>query len=126
MTSDENRLVATVPRDDARELSDEAIVLRVKAGETGLFRHLLRRYNQRVYRAARAVLRDDAEAEDVAQEAWVRAYQHLRELEGRALFPTWITRIAFHEALATKPSARSDGPKKLVGFSPGMTGWSRP
>ena len=106
MTSHENQCVPAVRRDDASELSDEAIVLRVQAGEPELFRHLLRRYNQRVYRAARAVLRDDAEAEDVAQEAWVRAYQHLREFEGRALFSTWITRIAFHEALARSRRAR--------------------
>ena len=109
MTSHENHCVPAVRRDDASELSDEAIVLRVQAGETELFRHLLRRYNQRVYRAARAVLRDDAEAEDVAQEAWVRAYQHLREFEGRALFSTWITRIAFHEALARSRRARRLG-----------------
>ncbi len=97
MTSHENRTVADCIGD--AELSDEAIIVRVRAGETDLFRHLLRRYNQRVYRAARAVLRDDAEAEDVAQEAWVRAFQHLADFEGRALFSTWITRIAFHEAL---------------------------
>ena len=105
MTLHENRLVAAA-REDAPELSDEDIVLRVKAGETELFARLLRRYNQRVYRAARAVLRDDAEAEDVAQEAWVRAFRHLRDFQGRALFSTWITRIAVHEAMARSRRAR--------------------
>ncbi|MEP6768223.1 MAG: RNA polymerase sigma factor [Acidobacteriota bacterium] len=105
MTRRENRLVP-VAREDAPELSDEDIVLRVNAGETELFARLLRRYNQRVYRAARAVLRDDGEAEDVAQEAWVRGFRHLRDFQGRALFSTWITRIAVHEAMARSRRAR--------------------
>ena len=49
---------------------------------------------------ARAILRDDAEAEDVMQDAYVRAYEHLDQFAGRARFSTWLTRIAVHEALA--------------------------
>jgi len=60
----------------------------------------MRRHNAKVYRAARAILRDDSEAEDVMQDAYVRAYEHLEEFEGRARFSTWLTRIAVHEALA--------------------------
>jgi RNA polymerase sigma-70 factor (ECF subfamily) len=59
----------------------------------------MRRYNQRLYRVARAILRDDAEAEDVMQDAYVRAYQHLHQFAGRAPFAAWLTRIAVHEAL---------------------------
>jgi RNA polymerase sigma-70 factor (ECF subfamily) len=81
-------------------LSDEQVVARVRAGETQLFELIIRRHNQRIYRAARAILRDDGEAEDVMQDAYVRAYAHLHEFEGRALFSTWLTRIAVHEALA--------------------------
>src|SRR6516225_1895841 len=81
-------------------LTDEDVVARVRAGETHLFELIIRRHNQRVYRAARAILRDDGEAEDVMQDAYVRAYAHLREFEGRSLFSTWLTRIAVHEALA--------------------------
>src|ERR1051326_1050263 len=84
---------------DATALSDLELVGGVLAGETGFFETLMRRYNQRVFRASRAILRDDAEAEDVAQEAWVRAFQHLRQFEGRASFSTWLTRIAV-QALA--------------------------
>ena len=80
--------------------SDEQVVARVLAGETALFEILMRRYNQRLYRAARAILRDDSEAEDVMQDAYVRAYQHLSQFAGRASFSTWLTRIAVHEALA--------------------------
>ena len=60
----------------------------------------MRRHNQRLFRAARAVLRDESEAEDVVQDAWVRAYTHLRQFSGRASFATWLTRIALHEAYA--------------------------
>jgi RNA polymerase sigma-70 factor (ECF subfamily) len=80
--------------------SDELVVSRVLEGEAALYELLMRRYNQRLYRVARAILRDDAEAEDVMQDTYVRAYQHLADFEGRAKFSTWLTRIAVHEALA--------------------------
>jgi RNA polymerase sigma-70 factor, ECF subfamily len=81
-------------------LSDEEVVTRVLAGETGMFEIVMRRHNQRLYRVARAILRNDGEAEDVMQDAYVRAYQHLDQFAGRAKFSTWLTRIAVHEALA--------------------------
>jgi RNA polymerase sigma-70 factor, ECF subfamily len=88
------------PSQATGELSDETVVQRVLAGETALFEIVMRRYNQRLYRVARSILRDDSEAEDVMQEAYVRAYQHLGQFAGRAKFSTWLTRIAVHEALA--------------------------
>lgn len=81
-------------------LPDEAVVARVLAGEPRLFEMLMRRHNRRLFRAARAILRDDGEAEDVAQHAWVQAFGHLASFEGRSLFSTWVTRICVHEALA--------------------------
>ena len=81
-------------------LTDEEVVNRVRAGETALYEFIMRRYNQRLYRIARAILRDDAEAEDVMQDTYVRAYSHLDQFSGRAPFSTWLTRIAVHEALA--------------------------
>ena len=81
-------------------LSDEDVVARVLAGETGMFEIVMRRHNQRLYRVARAILRNDGEAEDVMQDAYVRAYEHLDQFAGRAKFSTWLTRIAVHEALA--------------------------
>jgi len=72
----------------------------VLAGETGMFEIIMRRHNQRLYRVARAILRNDGEAEDVMQDAYVRAYEHLDQFAGRAKFATWLTRIAVHEALA--------------------------
>lgn len=82
------------------QIPDEEVVRRVIAGETVLFEILMRRYNQRVYRSVRAIVRDDAEAEDVVQQAYVNAYQHLRQFEERSRFSTWLTRIAINEALA--------------------------
>lgn len=80
-------------------LSDEEIVAGVLDGHTALFEILMRRHNERIYRAARAILRDDSEAEDVMQQAYVNAYAHLRQFHGRAQFSTWLTRIAVNEAL---------------------------
>ena len=81
-------------------VSDEQIVVRVVAGQTALFEVLMRRHNERVYRAARSIVRDESEAEDVMQQAYVNAYSHLRQFDGRSRFSTWLTRIAIHEALA--------------------------
>jgi RNA polymerase sigma-70 factor (ECF subfamily) len=81
-------------------LTDEEIVDRVRAGQTPLFEVLMRRYNQRLYRIARAILHGDAEVEDVMQETYLRAYAHLDQFAGRARFATWLTRIAVNEAAA--------------------------
>jgi len=81
-------------------LSDEQIVAQVVGGHTALFEVLMRRHNERIYRAARAIVRDEREAEDVMQQAYVNAYAHLRQFDNRAKFSTWLTRIAVNEALA--------------------------
>ena len=81
-------------------MSDEEVVARVLAGETSLFEIIMRRHNQRLYRTSRAILRDDAQAEDVVQDTYVRAYQHLAQFAGRAKFAAWLIRIAVNEGLA--------------------------
>ena len=81
-------------------LTDEEVVDRILRGETALFELIMRRYNQRLYRITRAIVRDDGEAEDVTQDAYVRAFEHLDQFAGRARFSTWLTRIAVHEASA--------------------------
>jgi len=80
-------------------LPDEAIVTQILDGHVALFELLMRRHNERLYRAARAILRNDAEAEDVMQQAYVNAYAHLRQFDGRSAFSTWLTRIAVNEAI---------------------------
>jgi RNA polymerase sigma-70 factor (ECF subfamily) len=81
-------------------LTDEEVVRRVEQGDRALFEVVMRRHNQRLFRVARAIVRDDAEAEDVLQQAYVNAYSHLHQFEGTARFATWLTRITTHEALA--------------------------
>ena len=93
----------------AGALSDEEVVERVLAGETELYEVVMRRYNTRLYRVTRAILRNDGEAEDVMQDAYVRAFQHLQQFAGRSKFSTWLTRIAVHEALGRVRKARRVG-----------------
>lgn len=110
--------------------TDEEVVDRVRAGETALYELIMRRYNQRLYRVARAILRNDDEAEDVMQDAYVRAYQHLDQFAARAPFSAWLTRIAVHEALARKrlqdrlehiddTRRVGESPMQITEFSPG-------
>jgi len=75
-------------------------VERVRGGEKALYEILMRRYNARLYRLARSILRNDAEAEDVMQAAYVSAYEHLNQFAAKAKFSTWLTKIALYEALA--------------------------
>ena len=79
-------------------MGDEEIVRRVRGGEAALFELLMRRYNQRAFRTVRSILRDDAEAEDALQQAWVQAFAHLGSFHGTASFSTWFLRIAVNEA----------------------------
>jgi RNA polymerase sigma-70 factor (ECF subfamily) len=79
-------------------ISDEEIVRKVIGGETALFEVLMRRYNQRLFRVARSIVKNDLEAEDIIQDAYVRAYEHLSQFEGRSRFSTWLTKIALYEA----------------------------
>jgi RNA polymerase sigma-70 factor, ECF subfamily len=81
-------------------LTDEQVVAEILAGRTDLFELLMRRHNERLYRAARAIVLDDREAEDVVQQAYVNAYANLEQFDRRAKFSTWLTRIAVHEAIA--------------------------
>jgi RNA polymerase sigma-70 factor, ECF subfamily len=80
--------------------SDEEIVQRIVAGEPSLFEILMRRYNQRLFRVVRGILRSSCEAEDVVQQTYLSAYINLAQFAGRAAFSTWLTRIAVHEAFA--------------------------
>lgn len=90
----------TVIETGASAPPDAEVVRRVLAGERKLFEVLMRRYNQRVYRGIRSILRDEHETEDAMQQAYLQAYAHLGEFEGASSFSTWLTRIAINEALA--------------------------
>jgi RNA polymerase sigma-70 factor, ECF subfamily len=87
-------------------LTDVEVVKRVRAGERALFELLMRRHNQRLYRVARAVVKDEAEVEDVMQQAYLNAYTHLDQFEERSQFSTWLTRIGLNEAFARRRKMR--------------------
>jgi len=82
------------------EPQDGAVIARVLAGDHAAFEILVRRYNQRLFRAARAIIRSDVDAEDVLQQAWLDVYRNLAQFRGDASFATWATRIAVHQAVA--------------------------
>jgi RNA polymerase sigma-70 factor, ECF subfamily len=78
---------------------DRLLVERARAGDAIAFELIMRRYNRRLFRLARSVLRNAAEAEDVVQETYVRAYARLGDFVGPHGFSTWLGRIAMNEAL---------------------------
>lgn len=100
----------TPKRDLPDSLTDEQIVGRVLAGESALFELVMRRHNQRVYRAVRSIVQSNEEAEDVMQEAYVSAYSHLQSFGFRAQLSTWLIKIAIHEAFARKKRAQRLAP----------------
>ena len=80
-------------------LADSQLVERARAGDASAIEQLIRRYNRKLYRTARAILRDDAEAEDAVQEAYLQAFRNLATFRGDSSLGTWLTRIAANEAL---------------------------
>ena len=81
-------------------LSDMEIVSLIVAGDSAAFELLMRRYNRMLYRTARSIMREDAEAEDVLQDAYLLAYRSLKSFRGDAKLSTWLTRIVVNEAVA--------------------------
>ncbi len=81
------------------EASDAELARRVAGGENAAFEMLMRRHNRTLFRTARAILRDDAEAEDTLQEAYLQAYQAIGSFRGEAKLSTWFARIVANEAL---------------------------
>jgi RNA polymerase sigma-70 factor, ECF subfamily len=80
-------------------VDDAALVQQIRRGDAGAFGALMRRYNRRLYRTARAILKDDGAAEDALQEAYVAAFNHVGEYRGEAALGTWLTRIVVNQAL---------------------------
>lgn len=83
-----------------KNLSDADIVQRVVAGDRNAFELLMRRYNRPLYRTARSILKDDAEAEDVLQDAYLLAFRGLGKYRAESSLATWLTRIVVNEAIA--------------------------
>ena len=96
---------------DTHAQPDDDVIRQVLDGDTGMFEALVRRYNQRVYRTVRAIVRDEQEAEDIMQQTYVNAFTHLRQFNGAARFSTWLTRIAINESLARVIEQRASTPR---------------
>jgi RNA polymerase sigma-70 factor, ECF subfamily len=80
--------------------SEDDLVARARERDEFAIRALIQRHNQRLYRIARGILRDDAEAEDAMQEGYLKAFSHLDDFEGNAAIGTWLCRIVMNEALS--------------------------
>ena len=106
--SDDTR-AHTAPYPAAVDLpgDDMAIARRIGTGDRASFELLMRRYNRRLYRLARSVMRDDAEAEDALQEAWLSAYRSIGQFRGESTLSTWLSRMVLNECLGRlRKSAR--------------------
>ena len=91
-------------------MSDHEVRERVLGGERDLFEIFVRRYSPRLYRVTRSILQSPAEVEDIVQDTFLSAYQHLGQFAGRAQFATWLTRIAIHKALRCASSRSREVP----------------
>ena len=89
--------------------ADLDIVARARAQDGNAFRTIMKRHNQRLYRLARGIVRDDGEAEDIVQEAYVSAFAHLDGFRGDSTLATWLSRIVINEALGRLRKTRAAG-----------------
>lgn len=93
-------LTVLKPRNETVGLTEAELVDLARQGGENAIRTLIERNNQRLFRAARSVLHNDGEAEDVVQETYVKAFTALASFRGEASFSTWLTRIALNEAVS--------------------------
>jgi len=92
-------MIKPLPRVGYADASDAELARRVAQGDQAAFEAVMRRHNRALFRTARAILRDDAEAEDALQEAYLRAYRTMGSYRGEARLSTWLARVVANEAL---------------------------
>src|SRR3954451_683498 len=85
-----------------------ALVLAAKTGDMGAFEDLVRRYDRNVFRIAQHITQNREDAEDVVQDAFLKAYQKLDQFQGNSKFYTWVVRIAVNEALMKLRKRKGD------------------
>lgn len=95
-------------RESLGDLSDLLLVSKAQRGDARAFEALMRRYNRRLFRVARGILREDSAAEDAVQEAYLSAFTHLGQYQPTGKFGAWLARIALNEALMIRRRTRSD------------------
>ena len=91
----------------ARKSNEEMLIRRIRNGEHELFYQLIRPYERRVYATAFAITRNESDAEDVAQEAMLKAFKNLAQFRSEARFSTWLIQITVNEARMRKRKERS-------------------
>ena len=94
--------------EEAHQIEEERLIQRVRYGESEIFYELVRPYERRIYAAAFAILRNQADAEDAAQEAVFKAFKHIRQFRREAKFSTWLIQIVVNEARMRRRKDRAE------------------
>ncbi len=102
------RLNIQVKPADPAELREQELIRRVQSGEKNLFYEVVKPYERRAYTTAFAILRNEADAEDAAQEAILKAFTHIQQFRAQARFSTWLTQITVNEALMRRRKAHTE------------------
>lgn len=89
-----------------REIPDETLIINVLSGDKPAFEHLIRRYNQRLFRIGMSMLGNESDVEDAMQSAYINAWLHLAQFRGKSSFGTWLTRIMLNQCLEQQRKAR--------------------
>lgn len=114
---------SSAPASAADVLNDRSVIDRVLKGDTHLFELLMRRYNRRMFRLVRSIIKDTAEAEDAIQESYLQAYLNLRNFRGGDSAAGWLARIAINEALGRLRRRRVDPVKQAADPENGFTAY---
>jgi RNA polymerase sigma-70 factor (ECF subfamily) len=97
-----------LPASPAGEFDEAPVVARARTGDVGAFTELVNRYDRKIFRLARHITQSQEDAEDILQETFLRAYEHLRDFQGNSKFYTWLVRIAVNQSLMKLRKRRSD------------------
>lgn len=100
--------------EDSRPPDDEALVRQALTRDAAAFGAIMQRYNRRLYRIARSILRNECEAEDAVQETYIKAFTHLHGFRAESSLSTWLSRIAMNEALERLRSQRPMAERQSV------------
>jgi RNA polymerase sigma-70 factor, ECF subfamily len=99
----------TIPTTSDPEISEElSLVNRARAGDSNAFGELVQKYERKIYRLAKNITQNDEDAEDVLQDTFIKAYEHLDGFQGNSKFYTWLVRIGVNEALMKLRKRKSD------------------
>jgi RNA polymerase sigma-70 factor (ECF subfamily) len=93
---------------DSSVFDESALVAKARAGDSAAFNELVTHYERKIFRLAKHITQSDEDAEDVLQEAFLKAYEHLPDFQGQSKFYTWIVRIAVNESLMKLRKRKSD------------------